>query len=145
MPWWRHHFIENAVRLDANAEFIFERLEVNVTGVVLDGQEENHVQQFADRCTVGKGFGTSQVDRTFTSQQFGLLFEVKISFEVLNDLLDTTFFPRAAQIWSMERTSSRVSFSPHFVFRASTCSTIVAPALARNSCDLVQLCQLLRW
>ena len=49
VTWRRHHFVQHAVRLDANPELVFKRLEVHVAGVVLDGQQQHHVEQLADR------------------------------------------------------------------------------------------------
>ena len=60
----RHHFVQHAVRLDANAKFVFKGLEMHVAGMVLDGQQQHHIQQLADRRTVGQRFGTCQIDRT---------------------------------------------------------------------------------
>ena len=51
----RHHFVQHAVGLDADAEFVLERLEVQVAGVVLDRQQQHHVEQLADRGAVGQG------------------------------------------------------------------------------------------
>ncbi len=59
----RHHFVQHAVGLDADAELVLERLEVQVAGVVLDGQQQHHVQQLADRGAVGQGLDAGQVDR----------------------------------------------------------------------------------
>ena len=61
----RHHFIEHAVGTDADFELVLERLEVQVAGVVLDGHQEDHVQQLADRGAVGQGLGLGQVERAF--------------------------------------------------------------------------------
>ncbi len=65
VPRRRHHFVQHAVGLDANAEFVLERLEVQVAGVVLDRQQQHHVQQLAHRGAVGQGLDAGQVDRAF--------------------------------------------------------------------------------
>ncbi len=44
----RHHFIEDAVAAIAHLVFVFERLEMDVAGAILDGQEHDHVEQLAD-------------------------------------------------------------------------------------------------
>ena len=49
VSWRRNHFVQHAVRLDADPELVFKRFKMHVAGVVLDGQQEHHVQQFADR------------------------------------------------------------------------------------------------
>ena len=59
----RHHFIQHAVGLDADAELVFERFEVQVAGVVANGDQQHHVQQLADRRAVGQGLDARQVDR----------------------------------------------------------------------------------
>ena len=59
----RHHFVQHAVGLDADAELVLERLEVQVAGVVLDRQQQHHVEQLADRGAVGQGFDAGEVDR----------------------------------------------------------------------------------
>ena len=58
----RHHLVEHAVGTDADLELVLERLEVQVAGVVLDGQQQDHVQQLADRGAVGQGLDAGQVD-----------------------------------------------------------------------------------
>ena len=45
----RHHLVEHAVAAVAHLVFVFERLEVDVAGLVLDGQQEHHVDELADR------------------------------------------------------------------------------------------------
>ena len=47
----RNHFVQDSFGLDSNSELIFERLKVNVAGMVLNRQQQNHVQQLADGCT----------------------------------------------------------------------------------------------
>ena len=63
VPRRRNHFEQHAVGLDADAELVLERLEVQVAGVVLDRQQQHHVQQLADRGAVGQGLDVGQVDR----------------------------------------------------------------------------------
>ena len=46
-------------------ELVLERLEVQVAGMVLDGQQQHHVEQLADRGAVGQGLDAGQVDRPF--------------------------------------------------------------------------------
>ena len=63
VPRRRHHFVQHAVGLDADPELVLERLEVDVAGVVLDGHQQDHVQQLADRGAVGQGLDAGQIDR----------------------------------------------------------------------------------
>ena len=90
----RHHFIEHAVGLDANAEFVFERLEVQVAGVVLDGQQQHHVEQLADRRAVGQGLDAGQVDRTVAADRVGRGRQVLVRVHVVDRL--STLSPLAA-------------------------------------------------
>ena len=53
---------KHAVGADADLELVLERLEVQVAGVVLDGQQQHHVQQLAHRGAVGQGLDAGQVD-----------------------------------------------------------------------------------
>ena len=59
----RHHFVEHAVDAVAHLEFIFERLEVNVGGLVLDGLQQHEVDQLADGVGVGGVLEAVEVDR----------------------------------------------------------------------------------
>ncbi len=58
----RHHFVQHAFGLDANAKLVLERFKVNVAGVVLDRQQQHHVQQFANRRRIGQRFGVGDVE-----------------------------------------------------------------------------------
>jgi len=64
MPRGRNHFVQHPVGLDANAELVLKRLEVDVAGMVLDGHQQHHVQQLADRGAVRQRLDAGQVDRT---------------------------------------------------------------------------------
>ena len=59
----RHHFVEHAVAAVAHLVFVFERLEVDVAGLVLDGQQQHHVDELADRGGVGHFHHGLEVDR----------------------------------------------------------------------------------
>ncbi len=61
----RHHFIENAVAAVAHLVFIFEGLEMNIAGPVLDGQEHDHVEQLADGSGVLNFHEAFKVDAAF--------------------------------------------------------------------------------
>src|SRR3990172_9867778 len=61
----RHHLIEYAVGLDADAELVLERLEVQVAGVIANGDQQHHVQEFADRRANGQRFDAGHVDGAF--------------------------------------------------------------------------------
>ena len=50
MPRRRHHLVQHAVGTDADFELILEGLEVDVAGLILDRQQQHHVEQFADGC-----------------------------------------------------------------------------------------------
>ena len=58
----RHHLVQHPLRLDADAKLVFERFEVNIAGVILDRQQQHHVQQFAHRGTIGQRLGVGQVE-----------------------------------------------------------------------------------
>ena len=45
----RHHLVEHAVAAIAHLVFVFERLEMDVAGLVVDGQQQDHVDQLANR------------------------------------------------------------------------------------------------
>ena len=77
---WRHHFIEDAFGFDANSEFVFERLQMDVGSVVLDGEQQNQVQEFADRNAIGESLGAIQVEWSVSPdgpRRFGQLFVVR--------------------------------------------------------------------
>ena len=44
----RHHLVEHAVAAVAHLVLFLERLEVDVAGLVLDGQQQHHVDELAD-------------------------------------------------------------------------------------------------
>ena len=63
MPRRRHHLEEHAVGPETNLELALERFEVQVAGMVLDGHEQHHVEQFADRGAVSHDFlGVELID-----------------------------------------------------------------------------------
>ena len=47
MAWRRNHFIKDALGLDANPELVLKRFKVDVTGVIFDGQQQDHVQKLS--------------------------------------------------------------------------------------------------
>ena len=65
----RHHLKQHTVGFNANPKFVFERFEVNVTGMVLDRQQQHHVQQFLHRSTVGQFGHIGKVDRAVQTQR----------------------------------------------------------------------------
>ena len=84
--WW--HFLEHTIGFDADAEFVFERFEVNVAGVILDRQQQHHVQQLLHRSTVGQFGDVGQVDRTVAAKLCRRFFEIIVFFEIVDDLCD---------------------------------------------------------
>ena len=88
VPRRRHHLVQHAVGLDADLEFVLERLEVQVAGVVLDRQQQHHVQQLADRGAVGQGLDVVEVDRAFAADHRGGLLQVFVGLQVVDDRLD---------------------------------------------------------
>ena len=48
MARWRDHLVQHAVGPDTDLELVLERLEVHVAGLVLDRQQQHHVDQLAD-------------------------------------------------------------------------------------------------
>ena len=54
VPRRRDHFVQHAVGPHADFEFVLERLEVDVAGLVLDRQQQHHVEQLADGGRVGQ-------------------------------------------------------------------------------------------
>jgi hypothetical protein len=65
------HFIQHAVGFDADFEFVFEGLEVQVAGPVLDGQQQHHVEQLSHRRAFRQGFGAREIDGPFLRQRLG--------------------------------------------------------------------------
>ena len=59
----RHHFVQHAVDAIAHLEFILERLEVNVRGLVLDGLQKHEVDKIADVIGIGGFLERVEVDR----------------------------------------------------------------------------------
>ena len=53
----RRHFVKRAVHAVADAEFGFERLEMNVTRAVLHGLEQDQIHELHDGHLVGQGLG----------------------------------------------------------------------------------------
>ncbi len=67
---------------------LFERFEVQVAGVVLDGQQQHHVQQLAHRGAVGQGLDAGQVEGVGAAGQFGLGGQLGVVGQVIDDRLD---------------------------------------------------------
>ena len=88
VPRRRDHFVQDAVGLDADPEFVLERLEVQVAGVVLDRQQQDHVEQFADRGAVGQGLDAGEVDRPVAVELGCRCCQVGIGLEVGYQTLD---------------------------------------------------------
>ncbi len=80
-----HHFVEHAVDAVAHLEFAFERLEVNVGSLVLDGLEEDEVDELADGVGIGGFLEAVDVDG------FAAVFEVfegVVGLELAEDFAD---------------------------------------------------------
>ena len=88
VPRRRDHFVQHAVGFDADAEFVFKRLEVQVAGVVADGHQQDHVQQFSHRLAVGHRFDAGQIQRAFAAQRVGGLFQLCIVFHIGDEAFD---------------------------------------------------------
>ena len=84
----RDHFVEHAVGLDADAELVFERLEVQVAGVLLDRHQEHHVEQLAHRCAVGQRRDVVEIDRAVGADAGGGGGQLGVFFQRRNDALD---------------------------------------------------------
>ena len=61
VPRGGNHLEQHPVGPHPNLELVFERFEVDVAGLILDRQQQHHVQQLADRGGVGHFLGTRQV------------------------------------------------------------------------------------
>ena len=57
----RGHFVKRAVDAITNFEFVFERLEVNVTGPVLDRLVQNQIDETNDRGGICFGFRSARM------------------------------------------------------------------------------------
>ena len=49
MPRRRRHFVKRAIDPVTNFEFVFERLEMNVARAILDGLEQDQIDEANDR------------------------------------------------------------------------------------------------
>ena len=49
MPRWGRHFVKRAINAISNFEFVFERLEVNVAGAILNRLLQNQIDKPNDR------------------------------------------------------------------------------------------------
>jgi hypothetical protein len=73
--------------------FFLERLEVNVRGFVLDGQQQDHVQKLAHRGGLGHLFDRLQVDRVLQAAP-GQFREIFVLLDLLDDVLDALVVAR---------------------------------------------------
>ncbi len=83
----RHHLVEHAVAAIAHLVLVLERLEVDVAGLVLDRQQEHHVDELADGSGVLDLHQAVQVDGRFV---FALA-QLRMGFELLNEVEDRLF------------------------------------------------------
>ena len=93
---------------------LLEGLEVQVAGVVLDGHQQDHVQELPDRGAVGQGLGAGQVQHALLqgrrgSRQVGVLFHV--GDQALDALAAGGIIPREG----LEHVLFRRHHGPHLV------------------------------
>ncbi len=110
----RHHFIEHAVGLDANAEFVLEWLEVQVAGVIANRNQQHHVQQLADRRAIGQGLDAGQIDRAVPLGGLGGGGQLRVGVHVLYEAFDAFATGRVIAIQRLENvalvdTTDRIS------------------------------------
>ena len=86
----RHHLIKNAVDSIAHFELVFERLEVDVAGFVLDGLEKHEVQELFHGVGLGHLLQLGQVDAVSPSVELG---EILIVAELVNQTGDGFLIP----------------------------------------------------
>ena len=87
VPRRRDHLVQHAVGPNPDLEFILERLEMDVAGLVLDRQQQHHVEQFADRGGRGDFLVRGQVEGAVFAR---LRVETRL-LELVDDLLDAVF------------------------------------------------------
>ena len=86
------HFIQHAVGFDPNPEFFFEWFEVDVAGVVLDRQQQHHVQQLANGCTIDELGNIAQVDRPVFGNSLCGFAKFLIRLKLADNLFDALDF-----------------------------------------------------
>ena len=94
----RHHFVEHAVAAIAHLVFVFKRLEMDVAGLVLDGQQEHHVDELADGGGVGDflRLSRSMLDSPAAGRQFGVDSSSWITSMMLSSLPRVELGPASA-------------------------------------------------
>ena len=80
VPGRRDHFVQHAVAAVPHLVFFFERLEVDVRGVVPDSHQQDHVDQLADRGGVRHFRQVVEVDARFPPAVLG---EIRVALELL--------------------------------------------------------------
>ncbi len=81
-----HQLVEHPVDPVSHLVFFLERLEVDVRSLVLDRQEQHHVQQLAHRRGLGHLFDRLEVDRVLVAP--GQRRETLVLLDLLDDVLD---------------------------------------------------------
>ena len=94
MPRWGNHLVQDPVTPNPNLELVLERLKMQVARVILDGQQEDHVEKLADRRAIGQRFHAGQVQRALpTLQRLGRFGQLHVGLHVGDEALDA-FRPR---------------------------------------------------
>ena len=91
---WRHHLLEHPLRLEPDAELALERLEVDVAGAVADRQEEDHVEELADRGALGEGLDARQIGGALAAEPGRLGRQLLVVFQALDDRFDALVLGR---------------------------------------------------
>ncbi len=82
----RHQLVEHAVHPIPHLVLVLERLEVDVRRLVLDRQQQHHVQELADRRGLGHLLDRLEVDRVLVAVRE--LREPLVVLDLLDDVLD---------------------------------------------------------
>ena len=113
VPRRRHHFIQDAIGADADLELVLERLEMQVAGMVLDGHQEDHVQELANRGAIGKCLLGGEVEHALLQGRRGSR-QVVVLLHVGNHLLDAFAPGRIIPRQGLQHVPLRRHHRPHF-------------------------------
>ena len=76
MTWRGNHLKQNSVGFDADAEFVFERFKVNITSVIFNRQQQDHIKELANGSTFDQLVNVTEVDRAVRRKGLGGTLEI---------------------------------------------------------------------